>query len=292
MENGSRGDKKLKKVLITGSNGQLGKALNQQLKDNKNFQVINTDVDELDITKFSEVNEFVKKINPNIIINCAAHTAVDICEKQKDKAYRINAVGPKNLSVTAKEIGAVIVQVSTDYVFDGKKIGKYTESDRANPQSVYGQTKWEGEEFVRKTNEKHFIVRTAWLYGDGKNFVRTMLQLAENSAEIRVVEDQVGTPTSAKEVAKVIMKLVETENYGTYHATCEGQCSWADFSEEIFRLSRKDIHVKRITSEEYKTAAKRPQNSVLDNKNLREKIGYSMQGWEDALEEFIAEKIN
>ena len=292
MENGSRGDKKLKKVLITGSNGQLGKALNQQLKDNKNFQVINTDVDELDITKFSEVNEIVKKINPNIIINCAAHTAVDICEKQKDKAYRINAVGPKNLSVTAKEIGAVIVQVSTDYVFDGKKIGKYTESDRANPQSVYGQTKWEGEEFVRKTNEKHFIVRTAWLYGDGKNFVRTMLQLAENSAEIRVVEDQVGTPTSAKEVAKVIMKLVETENYGTYHATCEGQCSWADFSEEIFRLSRKDIHVKRITSEEYKTAAKRPQNSVLDNKNLREKIGYSMQGWEDALEEFIAEKIN
>ncbi|WP_070090243.1 dTDP-4-dehydrorhamnose reductase [Merdimonas faecis] len=282
----------MKKVLITGSNGQLGKALNQQLKDNKNFQVINTDVDELDITKFSEVNEFVKKINPNIIINCAAHTAVDICEKQKDKAYRINAVGPKNLSVTAKEIGAVIVQVSTDYVFDGKKIGKYTESDRANPQSVYGQTKWEGEEFVRKTNEKHFIVRTAWLYGDGKNFVRTMLQLAENSAEIRVVEDQVGTPTSAKEVAKVIMKLVETENYGTYHATCEGQCSWADFSEEIFRLSRKDIHVKRITSEEYKTAAKRPQNSVLDNKNLREKIGYSMQGWEDALEEFIAEKIN
>ena len=292
MENGSRGDKKLKKVLITGSNGQLGKALNQQLKDNKNFQVINTDVDELDITKFSEVNEIVKKINPNIIINCAAHTAVDICEKQKDKAYRINAVGPKNLSVTAKEIGAVIVQVSTDYVFDGKKIGKYTESDRANPQSVYGQTKWEGEEFVRKTNEKHFIVRTAWLYGDGKNFVRTMLQLAENSAEIRVVEDQVGTPTSAKEVAKVIMKLVETENYGTYHATCEGQCSWADFSEEIFRLSRKDIHVKRITSEEYKTAAKRTQNSVLDNKNLREKIGYSMQGWEDALEEFIAEKIN
>ena len=261
MENGSRGDKKLKKVLITGSNGQLGKALNQQLKDNKNFQVINTDVDELDITKFSEVNEFVKKINPNIIINCAAHTAVDICEKQKDKAYRINAVGPKNLSVTAKEIGAVIVQVSTDYVFDGKKIGKYTESDRANPQSVYGQTKWEGEEFVRKTNEKHFIVRTAWLYGDGKNFVRTMLQLAENSAEIRVVEDQVGTPTSAKEVAKVIMKLVETENYGTYHATCEGQCSWADFSEEIFRLSRKDIHVKRITSEEYKKADKRPQKS-------------------------------
>lgn len=292
MENGSRGDKKLKKVLITGSNGQLGKALNQQLKDNKNFQVINTDVDELDITKFSEVNEFVKKIKPNIIINCAAHTAVDICEKQKDKAYRINAVGPKNLSVTAKEIGAVIVQVSTDYVFDGKKIGKYTESDRANPQSVYGQTKWEGEEFVRKTNEKHFIVRTAWLYGDGKNFVRTMLQLAENSAEIRVVEDQVGTPTSAKEVAKVIMKLVETEFYGTYHATCEGQCSWADFSEEIFRLSGKDIHVKRITSEEYKTAAKRPQNSVLDNKNLREKIGYSMLGWEDALEEFIAEKIN
>lgn len=292
MENGSRGDKKLKKVLITGSNGQLGKALNQQLKDNKNFQVINTDVDELDITKFSEVNEFVKKIKPNIIINCAAHTAVDICEKQKDKAYRINAVGPKNLSVTAKEIGAVIVQVSTDYVFDGKKIGKYTESDRANPQSVYGQTKWEGEEFVRKTNEKHFIVRTAWLYGDGKNFVRTMLQLAENSAEIRVVEDQVGTPTSAKEVAIVIMKLVETEFYGTYHATCEGQCSWADFSEEIFRLSGKDIHVKRITSEEYKTAAKRPQNSVLDNKNLREKIGYSMLGWEDALEEFIAEKIN
>lgn len=282
----------MKKVLITGSNGQLGKALNQQLKDNKNFQVINTDVDELDITKFSEVNEFVKKIKPNIIINCAAHTAVDICEKQKDKAYRINAVGPKNLSVTAKEIGAVIVQVSTDYVFDGKKIGKYTESDRANPQSVYGQTKWEGEEFVRKTNEKHFIVRTAWLYGDGKNFVRTMLQLAENSAEIRVVEDQVGTPTSAKEVAKVIMKLVETEFYGTYHATCEGQCSWADFSEEIFRLSGKDIHVKRITSEEYKTAAKRPQNSVLDNKNLREKIGYSMLGWEDALEEFIAEKIN
>lgn len=277
----------LKKVMITGADGQLGRALNKVFEKKSEVQIINTDVSELDITKLENVKDFVIKKRPEIIINCAAHTAVDLCEEQEEKAYEINAVGAKNLSIAAKLVEAVLVHISTDYVFDGKKDTPYIEEDSVKPQSAYGRTKWAGEEFVRENNEKHFIVRTAWLYGDGKNFVRTMLGLAKENSEVSVVEDQFGTPTSAMEVAKVIAKLIETENYGTYHATCEGKCSWADFAEEIFRLSGCNTTVKRLRSEEFKAKAKRPMNSVLDNKKLREVLGYKMGDWHMAIEEYI-----
>ena len=165
----------MRKILITGSQGQLGKALNKFYADNQEVQLINTDVGELDITNEEAVMEKVLSIHPDVIINCAAHTQVDKCEEEQDKAYLINAIGPKNLSEAANQVGAVIVHLSSDYVFDGAKNRPYVEGDKYNPQSIYGKTKLEGEEFVRKIAEKYYIVRTAWLYGEGNNFVRTML---------------------------------------------------------------------------------------------------------------------
>ena len=216
----------MRKILITGSQGQLGKALNKFYADNQEVQLINTDVGELDITNEEAVMEKVLSIHPDVIINCAAHTQVDKCEEEQDKAYLINAIGPKNLSEAANQVGAVIVHLSSDYVFDGAKNRPYVEGDKYNPQSIYGKTKLEGEEFVRKIAEKYYIVRTAWLYGDGHNFVNTMLKLAQTRESVKVVEDQYGTPTSVEEVVKVIDLLTASEKYGTYHATCEGKCNW------------------------------------------------------------------
>ncbi len=253
----------MEKILITGSNGQLGRAMNVELKDTE-YELVNTDVGELDITNITAVMEFVKEVKPTIIINCAAHTAVDLCESQWDSAYKINAIGPRNLSIAAREVGAKMVQVSTDYVFAGDGDKPYTEFDAPNPQSAYGHTKLAGENFVKEFADRYFIIRTAWLYGDGKNFVKTMLRLAETNDTVSVVSDQYGSPTSTVELAKMIHHLMETDNYGVFHGTCEGQCSWADFAAEIFAQAGKSTKVKYITTEEYPTPAKRPAYSVLD----------------------------
>ena len=264
----------MKKILITGCNGQLGRALNKEYaKDDVEF--INTDVAQgegilsLDITNVEEVIHCAEKTKPDVIINCAAHTNVDACETQWDLAYQINAVGARNLSIAAAKTDAKLIHVSTDYVFPGTSPKPLTEFDATGPISAYGKTKLEGENFVKEFAPKHFILRTAWLYGDGKNFVKTMLKLSESHDTITVVSDQYGSPTSAAELAKMIHFLEPTENYGTYHATCEGQCSWADFAVEIFKRAGKDTVVKYVTTEEYNSPAKRPAYSVLDNYMLR-----------------------
>lgn len=280
----------MKKILITGSHGQLGKALNDFYRENDEVQLINTDVLELNITDSDEVMQKVREINPDIIINCAAHTQVDLCEKEKEKAYQINAVGPENLSFAANEVNAVLVQVSTDYVFDGMKSVPYEENDEYAPQSVYGKTKLAGEEKVRGIAKKYFIVRTAWLYGEGKNFVNAMLKKAETESCVKVVEDQIGTPTSAEEVVKAIDVLCDSDRYGTYHATCEGSCSWAEFAEEIFRLCKKNVKVIRVTTEEYGALAERPAYSILDNKNLRDQFGVIMADWHKAIEKYLYDR--
>ena len=267
----------MRKILITGSQGQLGKALNKFYADNQEVQLINTDVGELDITNEEAVMEKVLSIHPDVIINCAAHTQVDKCEEEQDKAYLINAIGPKNLSEAANQVGAVIVHLSSDYVFD-------------NPQSIYGKTKLEGEEFVRKIAEKYYIVRTAWLYGDGHNFVNTMLKLAQTRESVKVVEDQYGTPTSVEEVVKVIDLLTASEKYGTYHATCEGKCNWCQFTRKIYQLCGMTTQVIPVSTEEYGAAAKRPAYSVLENRMLKENFDYSMADWEDALKKYLTEK--
>lgn len=280
----------MKKILVTGCNGQLGRALN---KEYAGELLVNTDVMEgegtkaLDITDIDAVMEMARREKPDVIINCAAHTAVELCESQWDLAYKINAIGARNLSIASAEVGAKMVQVSTDYVFDGTGTRPYTEFDDPGTDSAYGKTKLEGERFVKEFAPKHFIVRTAWLYGDGKNFLKTMLKLSESHEEVKVVKDQFGTPTSAAELARLIKFLEPTENYGTFHATCEGQCSWAEFAEKIFQLAGKPTRVIPITTEEYNAKVRRPAYSVLDNYMLRLTTDYKMADWETALKEFM-----
>ncbi len=255
----------MKKIIVTGCNGQLGRAVNLEYAGSAEYELVNTDVGELDITKIDEVTGFVREVKPYAIINCAAYTAVEACEKEEDLAFRINAVGARNLSIAANETGAKLMHISTDYVFDGNGTRPYRETDPTGPQGAYGRTKLAGEEFVKEFSDRHFILRTAWLYGDGKNFVKTMLGLSETHDKVRVVRDQVGSPTSATELAKAVAYLLPTENYGLFHATCEGDCSWAQFTEEIFRLAGKKTVVEAITSEEYGAAVKRPAYSILEN---------------------------
>ncbi len=277
----------MKKIIVTGANGQLGRAVNLQYADSTEYELINTDVEELDITSIDKVMEFVRDVRPYAVINCAAYTAVDACEKEEDLAFRINALGARNLSIAAEETGAKLMHVSTDYVFDGNGSRPYRETDPTGPQGAYGRTKLAGENFVREFCSRHYIVRTAWLYGDGKNFVKTMLRLSETNDKVRVVMDQVGSPTSAGELAKAIAYLLPTENYGLFHGTCEGDCSWAEFTKEIFRLAGKSTVVEAITSEEYGAAAKRPAYSILENYMLKMTTDFTFADWHDAIAEYI-----
>lgn len=280
----------MKKILVTGCNGQLGRAVNQVYAKEAaagEVELINTDVCDLDITNIDDVMSMVKEKKPHVIINCAAHTNVNKCESDWDNAYRINAIGARNLSIAADRECAKLIHVSTDYVFDGEGDKPYTEFDETVPCGAYGKTKLEGEKFVRQFTNRFFIVRTAWLYGDGNNFVRTMLKLSETNEEVRVVSDQFGTPTSAMELARMLHFIEPTENYGVFHATCEGSCSWADFATEIFRMAGKDTLVKYITTAEYPTPAKRPAYSVLDNYMLRLTTSYQMADWKEALAEYM-----
>lgn len=277
----------MKKIIITGCNGQLGRAMNQELSGNREIEFINTDVAELDITSIDKVMELAREVKPYAIINCAAHTGVDACETDVDNAYRINAIGPRNLSIAATETGAKMIHISTDYVFDGKADKPYLEFDKPNPQGVYGATKLAGEEMVKDFADRFFIFRTAWLYGDGKNFAKTMLRLSETHDVIKVVKDQFGSPTSTKELAGAIAYLLFTENYGLFHATCEDSCSWADFAKEIFRLAGKSTQVEGITTEEYRAQAPRPAYSILENYMLKLTTNYVFADWKSAIAEYM-----
>lgn len=285
----------MKRIMITGAGGQLGLAIYHLLSDKADYELLRTDaidsidaaIKALDITDENAVTAYINDKKPDIIINCAAMTAVDLCEKEQEKAYQINALGPKNIAIAAEQIKAKLIHVSTDYVFDGNSDRPYTEESATNPISAYGKTKQAGDEFVREYCKKYFILRTAWVYGEGKNFVKTMLRLAENNSKIRVVSDQYGTPTSALELARVIIFLMETESYGSYHATCEGSTNWYEFTLEILKTAGISAEVEAIPTSEYPTPAKRPMYSILDNKGLRERHGYRMKNWEDAFHEFM-----
>ena len=283
----------MKKIIVTGCNGQLGRAINQIYAKETDMELVNTDVFQgdgitpLDITNVDEVLKLAREVKPYAIINCAAHTNVDKCETDVDNAYKINAIGPRNLSIAATETGAKLMHVSTDYVFPGTENKALTEFDAVGPTSMYGKTKLAGENFVRDFAQNYFIIRTAWLYGDGKNFVKTMLRLAETHDQVGVVKDQFGTPTSAAELAKAIHYLLPSENYGTFHGTCEGSCSWADFAAEIFRLAGKSTKVNYITTEEFGSPTKRPAYSILDNYMLRLTTDFKFADWHDAIAEYM-----
>lgn len=287
------------KILITGGKGQLGNELLSIVKSGqaeigplekaKEYEVVSYDVDKLDISNLNKVREILNLEKPNVVINCAACTNVDGCESNEELAFKVNSLGPRNLAIISEEIDAKLVQVSTDYVFSGEEREvPFREYDLTSPYSVYGKTKLMGEEFVKQYSKKAFIVRTSWLYGYvGHNFVYTMRRLGSEKEFLTVVNDQKGNPTHANDLAYHILKLIETEEYGIYHCTGKGECTWYDFAKKIMELSKLNCEVRPCTSEEFKTPAKRPEYSSLDNMMLRCTIGDEMRNWEEAIESFI-----
>lgn len=284
------------RILITGCKGQLGKEVANQLTHDTDraFSLFPVDIDELDIADKKSVKECVGNFRPDIIINCAAYTNVDGCETNENLTYKVNAIGPRNLAIAAEESNCKLIHISTDYVFSGEENGgiPHAESDPVNPISAYGRTKLAGEEYVKQYCSRYFIIRTAWLYGYyGKNFVKTIVNAGKKYGKLEVVNDQLGNPTNAVDLASVVIKLMSTDEYGIYHCTGNGICSWYDFAKKIIEYSGIDAEVKPCSTEEYKQkhplSADRPKWSALDNKHLRETIGDDMRNWEDALQDFF-----
>jgi len=287
------------KILITGCKGQLGNELQniikmgraeigQVSKNIKEAEVIALDVDQLDITNLIEVKKKIANLNPDVLINCAAVTNVDGCESNENLAFMVNSIGPRNLAIASEEKDVKLVQISTDYVFSGVEDKLLTEYDLTSPCSVYGKTKLLGENYVREFSSKYFIVRTAWLYGYvGHNFVYTIRKLGKEKKYINVVNDQIGSPTNANDLAYHILKLIETEEYGIYNCTGKGECTWYEFAKMIIKLSGEKCEIKPCTSEEYKAPAKRPEYSSFDNMMLRNTVGDEMRDWKDAIKAFI-----
>lgn len=274
------------KILITGANGMLAKAVKEELKEN---ELACTDVEELDITNLDAVKMYTKKVKPDYIINCAAYTAVDKAEEQEELVYKINAIGPKNLAIAAQEDNAVLVHISTDYVFGGEKdvSEDYSEDDEKNPQAVYGKTKLAGEKFIEENCKKFYIFRTAWLYGEGHNFVRTMINLSKEHDEVKVVNDQHGSPTYAVDLASIIHQAMEKQiPFGVYNSTNMGYTTWYDFTKMIYDLEGINCKVIPVTSEEFKSVAKRPKNSQMSKSKLL-KYGIKIPTYEDALKRYL-----
>ena len=279
------------KILVTGGKGQLGTDCVRVLREL--HEVLAIDLDELDITRLSDLEALVQKFMPNIIINCAAYTQVDNCEIEKDLAWNVNVTGTENLVKCSEKQGCRLIHISTDYVFDGsKKIPEpYVEKDKPNPVSYYGKTKYESEKVVRKGAHRHVIIRPAWMYGvNGYNFLKTMLKLALNNPkdEIRVVNDQYGSPTWSYGLALQIQRIIETDAQGIYHATAEGYCTWFELAEYFLNKMQVPHTIVPCTSEEFPTRAKRPKNSILENRHLKEKGINIMSQWQDDIDRFVS----
>ena len=281
------------KILITGANGMLAKAVRERFKEHELIltDVVGTELS-LDITNLKEVEEFVSNIKPDVIINCAAYTAVDKAEEEEDLARKINADGPKNLAIAANQNNCRLVHISTDYVFGGDlSLDEiYKEDDSKAPVTAYGRTKLAGEKAIEENTEKFYIFRTAWLYGDGKNFVRTMLKFGKEREEVKVVYDQHGSPTYAVDLADIIYQALEKNiPYGIYHTTNLGFTTWYEFTKKIYELAGISCRVNPVTSEEFASAAKRPANSMLSKEKILE-AGITVPSWEDALERYLKEE--
>ncbi|MGS2778899.1 dTDP-4-dehydrorhamnose reductase [Robertmurraya sp. GLU-23] len=276
-------------VLVTGVNGQLGYDVVKELTA-KGHEAVGVGRSELDITDESAVSSYVQNLSPEAIIHCAAYTNVDAAETDQEGAYKVNALGTKYLAEAAKFVGAKMVYVSTDYVFDGDGTEPYEVNHPTKPLGVYGETKLVGEKFLQETLEKHFIVRTAWVYGiNGNNFVKTMLKLGQDRKELGVVYDQVGSPTYTVDLAKFLVELIDSEKYGVYHASNEGICSWHEFAVEIFKQAGMDVKVNPLTSEEFPRPAARPKYSVLSKKKIEEEGFTPLRDWKEALKEYLKE---
>lgn len=274
------------KVLIIGSEGMLGQDLVDILS--RENEVSTTTIDTLDITDIEKTVTTVKNINPDVVIHAAAFTDVDGSESNPDLAYKVNAIGTRNVAVACQETDSALVYICTDYVFDGTKGSSYKEYDQTKPLSVYGKTKHSGEIYIRDILNKFYIVRTAWLYGyNGPNFVTTMLNLAKKMDSISVVADQVGSPTYTVDLSKAIAELIKKPAYGIYHITNSDHCSWYEYAQEIFKIAEIEIEVKPVTTEEFGSPAPRPQYSVLDNYNWKMEGFPEIRSYKDALAEYI-----
>lgn len=276
----------MKNVLVTGGNGQLATCIKDLENHEDDLNFIYTDYLDLDICDLNKVKAFFKSNNLDYCVNCAAYTAVDKAETEADMAFEINAIGAKNLAIACNENHVVLIHISTDFVFDGKRNEPYKETDLAEPICVYGASKLQGEIEIQETLKEHFIVRTSWLYSEhGNNFMKTMLYLAKTRNELSVVNDQIGTPTYAGDLAKVIVHIIkmDSQDYGLYHYSNLGQVSWFGFAKAIFEFSVVKIKLSPIPTTSYPTPAKRPMYSVMDKSKMNKAFGFNIFFWEDSL---------
>jgi dTDP-4-dehydrorhamnose reductase len=283
------------KIACIGADGQLGTDLTR-LIENLNHDYFPLTENEIDVTNLKLTRKVITGIQPDIIINTAAYHRVDECEDNPEKAFLVNTVGARNVSITCKENDCAHMFFSTDFVFDGKKKEPYTEADKPNPQSVYAISKFAGEAVVRITAPRYYIIRPCGLYGvagslgKGGNFVETMIKLALQGTPLRVVNDQIVTPTYTVDLAQKVLELVPTEEYGIYHMTNTGGCSWYEFAKTIFELTNLEAQVTPVSSQKWAAKAKRPSYSVLDNQHLREIGLEDMRHWKDALAAYLEER--
>lgn len=273
-------------VLVTGASGQLGQAI-QFISDKYadiDFKYCSSS--DLDITSLENCQLVFTKYKPDFCINAAAYTAVDKAESEPEKSNLINVVGAKNLAAVCKEFSTVLLHVSTDFIFDGTKKTPYLETDLPNPTGVYGQTKLDGEKAIQETFDNYFIIRTSWVYSQfGANFMKTMLRLASERDSLSVVNDQIGTPTNAVDLAKALLEIIKSNNnsFGIYNFSNEGQCSWYDFAKKIFEINNISINLQAIPSTSFPTPAKRPAYSVLDKSKIKDVFGFEVNNWEESL---------
>lgn len=275
------------RVLVTGVKGQLGFDVVNELKL-RGHEAVGVDIEEMDITDGKSVDTVMKGANVDAVIHCAAYTAVDAAEDHVDICRKVNALGTENIAKICKELDIKMVYISTDYVFDGEGERPWEPDDKRDPLNVYGQTKYEGELAVQNLLDKYFIVRIAWVFGvNGKNFIKTMLNLGKTHDSLTVVSDQVGSPTYTFDLAVLLVDMVETEKYGIYHATNEGLCSWYEFACEIFKQAGMDVKVTPVDSSAYPAKAKRPSNSRMSKNKLTENGFNRLPAWEDALARYL-----
>lgn len=275
------------KVLVTGVKGQLGYDVVNEL-EKRGIEAVGVDIEEMDITDAASVSRVIQQEAPDAVIHCAAYTAVDAAEENEALCRRVNAEGTRNIAQMCKTLDIKMIYISTDYVFGGQGERPWEPEDERDPQSVYGQTKYEGELAVQELLDKYFIVRIAWVFGvNGKNFIKTMLKLSENHDTITVVNDQFGSPTYTYDLARLLVDMVQTEKYGIYHATNEGICSWYEFACAIFKEAGIAVTVKPVSSAEYGAKANRPANSRMSKEKLTENGFERLPTWQDALKRYL-----
>lgn len=275
------------KILVTGVKGQLGYDVVKAL-ESRGYQPVGVDREEMDLMNNNMIQNFIMNLKPEAIIHCAAYTAVDQAEEEVEICYQINAEAVKVIAECAKTLDIPMIYISTDYVFDGTKASEYVETDIPNPINVYGASKLKGEQYVQQLLEKFYIVRISWVFGiNGNNFIKTMQRLGNEQDQLNIIHDQVGSPTYTAHLAPLLVDMIETDQYGIYHATNEGYCSWYEFADEIFKQSQLDVMLHPITTDQYKTKAKRPLNSKMSKQKLSDYGFHRLPTWQEALKNYL-----